>query len=348
MYNYSGCGDPAPGIANKESIMRSLISCIISISLVLIFSARSVVAEEYKIGAEDVLSITFWQQPQLNTNVRVNQDGSIVMPVIGSMTAAGLTPTELATKIVGRISLFNRNISQASVVVTQYGSKKIYVTGHVMQPGKYTFEVMPDLWKIILEAGGPAETAKLDQVKIIRGGADAGKTLNVDLTEFLGEGNLSQLPPIYPGDTIQIPGVSPQLAGSESGGVGGITSTQVNEDVVYIYGQVARPGGYQFTRDLSLLEAIIIAGGPTPLAKMDEVKIIMKGDHYSSVATINLESYSKQGAPSPFLLNPGDTIFIPERKASVIVQTLQRGILYEVMRVVLTAGTSILIYALVR
>jgi polysaccharide export outer membrane protein len=328
--------------------MRNLILCIINLILVIILFSGLVLAQEYKIGSEDVLSISFWQQPQLNTNARVNQDGTIVMPVIGSIMAAGLTPAELTNKIVAKISLFNRNISQASVVVTQYGSKKVYVNGHVRQPGKYSFEVIPDLWKIILEAGGPAETAKLDQVKIIRSGQESGKILIVDLTEFLGEGNLSKLPPIYPDDTIQVPGVNSRTAGAESAAPGGITSTQVNEDVIYIYGQVARPGGYQFTRNLSLLEAIIIAGGPTRVAKMDEVKIIMKGDRYSSIATINLESYSKHGTPAPFLLNPGDTVFIPEKKASAIGETLQRGILYEVLRVALTVGSSILIYALVR
>jgi len=159
-------------------------------------------AQEYKIGPEDVLSVTFWQEPQLNTNVRVNQNGTIVLPVIGTITAAGLTPNELAAKIVRRISVFNRNISQASVLVTQYESNKVYVTGSVQNPGKYSFEVIPDLWKIILEAGGPTETAKLDQVKIIRGGDEAGDISNVDLSEFLKRGDLSKLPPVYPGDTL--------------------------------------------------------------------------------------------------------------------------------------------------
>lgn len=328
--------------------MRKIAVIILVFTGCLMMSIAPLMAQEYKIGPEDVISITFWQQPQLNTNTRVNQDGSIILPVIGSMTAGGLTPTELANKIVGRISLFNKNISQASVVVVQYGSKKIYVTGHVLQPGKYAFEVMPDLWKIILEAGGPAETAKLSEVKIIRGGAEAGKSVTVDLTEFLSEGDMSRLPPIYPGDTIHVPGISQQPGTAPSAGPGGVTATQVTEDVVYIYGQVARPGGYQFTRNLSLLEAIVIAGGPTPVAKLDEVKIIMRDDHYASVATVNLERYSKQGSPAPFLLNPGDTIFIPERKTSAIVQTLRQGILYEILRVAITAGTSMLIYALVR
>lgn len=304
-------------------------------------------AQEYKIGPEDVLSITFWQQPQLNTNVRVSQSGSIVLPVIGSITAAGLTTNELATKIVDKISLFNRNISQASVVVTQYGSKKVYVTGHVLHPGKYTFEVIPDLWKIILEAGGPSETAMLTQVKIIRGGVDAGKTITVDFTEFLGEGDLSKLPPIYPGDTIKIPGISVPTADTGAQSPGGITETHVEDDVIYIYGQIVRPGGYRFTRNMDILEAIIIAGGPSSTAKLDEVKVITRGNPYSSVAIVDLDQYAKMGTPAPFLLTPGDTIFIPERKSSAIYQMLQRGVMYEVLRVVLTIGTSILIYSLV-
>lgn len=305
-------------------------------------------AQEYKIGPEDVLSISFWQQPQLNTSVRVNQSGTISLPVIGNVTAAGLTPTQLAAKIVERISLFNKNISQASVNVVQYGSKKIYVTGHVLQPGKYAFEVMPDLWKILLEAGGPAETAQLNLVKIIRGGPDAGKTIIVDLTEFLVEGDVSKLPPIYPGDTINVSGISPQPGETATTMPGGVTSTQVEEDVVYIYGQVVRPGGYQFTRNLTLLEAIIIAGGPTPAAKLDEVKVIMVGDNYSSVMTVDLKKYANEGTPAPLLLNAGDKIYIPEQKSSGVLQALQSGLFLEIIRVIFTAGTSVLIYTLVR
>jgi len=326
--------------------MKSLIVWI-AINFMVITSMTF--AQEYKIGPEDVLSISFWQQPQLNTSVRVNQSGTISLPVIGNVTAAGLTPTELATKIVGRISLFNKNISQASVNVVQYGSKRIYVTGNVLQPGKYEYEVMPDLWKILLEAGGPAETARLDQVKIIRGGTDAGKTIIVDLTEFLGEGDISKLPPIYPGDTINVPGIAMQPGGTGAPASGGVTSTQVEEDVIYIYGQVARPGGYQFTRNLTLLEAIVIAGGPTAVARLDEVKVIMRGDHYSSVATVDLKRYSNTGTPAPFLLNPGDTIYIPERRTSVLMENLQqRGFLYEILRMVLSVGTTVLVYNLVR
>lgn len=327
--------------------MKNSIFSIIFMVAGSLFLIEPLMAQEYTIGPEDVLSITFWQQPQFNTTVRVSQNGTIVLPVIGSITAAGLTPSKLATKIVDRISIFNKKISQASVVVTQYGSKKIYVTGHVMQPGKYAFETIPNLWKIILEAGGPAETARLNQVKIIRGGAKAGKTITVDLNEFLQGGNVSKLPPIFPGDTINIPGRATEIAAAGLASAGGTTPTQMDEDLIFIYGQVARPGGYPFNRKLSLLDAIILAGGPTPAAKLDEIKVIMRGKPYSSVATVDLERYSKTGTPGPFSLNPGDTIFIPQRKSSMW-GILQRGLLYDILRMVITATSSILIYSLVR
>lgn len=303
-------------------------------------------AQEYEIGPEDVLSITFWQQPQLNTSALVSQSGTIVLPVIGSVTAAGLTPTKLAAKIVDRISVFNRNISQASVVVTEYGSKKVYVTGHVTRPGKYTFEVIPNLWKIISEAGGPSETAMLTQVKIIRGGVSDGKIITVDLTEFLEKGDISKLPPVYTGDMIKIPGISVPNADIGVQAPGGVTETQIEDDVIYIYGQVVRPGGYRFTRNMDLLEAIIIAGGPSSNAKLDEVRVITQGNPYSSVAIVDLEQYSKTGNPAPFLLNPGDTIFIPTHEAKISRFFQTGNLFYDFLRIVVTASTSYLIFNL--
>jgi len=326
--------------------MKRIYSFITFVALILILLNIKAIAQEYNIGPEDVLAITFWQQPQLNTNVRVSHNGTIILPVIGTITAASLTPTELATKIVDRISQFNRNISQASVVVVQYGSKKVYVTGHVLNQGKYAFEVIPDLWKIILEAGGPAETAMLTQVKIIRSGVDAGKIITVDLTEFLGDGDISKLPPIYAGDTIKIPGISIPTTDTGTQSPGGVTETQIEEDIIYIYGQVVRPGGYRFTRNMDLLEAIIIAGGPSSAAKLNEVKVITRGNPYSSVATVDLEQYAKTGNPAPFLLNPGDTIFIPTQKA-LMSRFFQSGnLVYDILRIAVTAATSFLIFNL--
>ncbi len=321
------------------------LASLFTISVLLILHGRSVLlAQEYIIGPEDQLTVSFWQEPNLNSTVRVSQNGTIVLPVIGSLTAAGLTPTSLAEKIARKMSLFNKRISQASVVVTQYGSKKIYITGHVLQPGKYAFEVVPNLWKIILEAGGPAETAILSRVKVIRGGKESGKSITVDLTKYISDGDKSELPNIYPGDTINIPGISTESGNSEGGMAGSMTAMQPSTEAFYIYGQVVRPGGYPLTKPVNVLEAIILAGGPTPSAKMNEVKVIIKGTSFSSVATLNLDKYSQSGLPAPLEIKPGDTIFIPQRRESLFTALTRRGIFYDILRIAVTATTSMLIY----
>ncbi|MBD3287229.1 hypothetical protein GF337_00360 [candidate division KSB1 bacterium] len=328
---------------------RMKFTSLFLITVLLILYACSVSsAQEYIIGPEDELAVTFWQEPNLNSTVRVSQNGTIVLPVIGSLTAAGLTPTELAEKIARKMSLFNKRVSQASVVVNQYGSKKVYVTGHVLQPGKYAFEVVPDLWKIILEAGGPAETAILSKVKVIRGGTGSGNTITVDLSRYLSEGDETGLPDIYPGDTINIPGISAETGTGETSIAGGLTTMQPSADAFYIYGQVASPGGYPLTKRLNVLEAIILAGGPTPSAKMEEVKVIIKGKSFSSVVTLNLEKYSKNGLPAPIEIKSGDTIYIPQRKESLFTALTRRGIFYDILRITITATTSMLIWSLAR
>jgi hypothetical protein len=188
----------------------------------------------------------------------------------------------------------------------------------------------------------------LNRVKVIRGGEQAGKTIIVDLTTFLSSGDLSQLPDIYPGDTISIPGLTVSNENAVAPERGGITETQVQEDVIYVYGQVARPGGYRFTRNMNLLEAIIIAGGPASLAKLDEVRVIMQGQHYSSVATIDLDQYAKMGTPAPFLLNPGDTIFIPAQKGTWTKIFARGSFLMDILRITITAAATYYIYYLIQ
>jgi protein involved in polysaccharide export with SLBB domain len=128
---------------------------------------------------------------------------------------------------------------------------------------------------------------------------------------------------------------------------GGLTALQPSTEAFYIYGQVIRPGGYPLTKPVNVLEAIILAGGPTPAAKMNEVKVIIKGNSFSNVATLNLEKYSQSGLPVPIEIKPGDTIYIPQRKQSMLTALTRRGIFYDILRIAVTATTSMLIYNLI-
>lgn len=266
-------------------------------------------AQEYIIGKDDVLEITFWQDAELNVTAKVDATGNINLAIGGAIKADGLTIQQLADEIVERVSLYNRRITSASIKVAEYGSRKVYVMGHVRTPNKYTFEVIPNLWDIISEAGGPLETANLSNVLIIRKGAEGEpRTITVDLTEILRNRSFQLLPPIEPGDNIYIPAVVGGAASS------GIQSVQSQPNVLFIYGEVGSSGVITFNKELNLLEALITAGGPTAQAKLSEVRVIRKDGVYSSVTRVNVEKYADASSPSFFMVKAGDTIYVPRKR----------------------------------
>ncbi|MBK7090425.1 MAG: polysaccharide biosynthesis/export family protein [bacterium] len=152
---------------------------LIFILAVAMFSAAQA---EYVIGIDDVLQVSFWQTPTLDQQVVVNADGKVTLSVIGEITAAGLTTAQLSRKIVEQVSRFNRDISQATVVVSAYNSQTVFVEGEVVTPGRYAREIIPDIWTIIKEMGGATPAGDLTQVRLVRGGAvDPGTVITVDV-----------------------------------------------------------------------------------------------------------------------------------------------------------------------
>jgi polysaccharide export outer membrane protein len=306
--------------------------------LTLLFSPAAGEPREYVMGPEDELEITFWQEQQLNSVVRVGQDGRIVIPVVGSITAAGLTPTELGRIIVDKISIFNKGITQASVVVTRYGSNKIYLTGEVRTPGKLSFEVIPNLWDAILEAGGPTEEAALNNVTIIRGGFEKDKKIVVDLTKFLDNGEIVKLPPLYKGDTVFIPALPGARANIRS------ASPLGQQNTVYIYGAVRNPGNYMFSTNMTLFQVLGLAGGITELAELKDVRVISLNEGMPVITLLDLSDNHRIARSKPFQLNPNDTIIIPSRETRE-----NRGFgqfFYELLTTGVTAAITVLLYQL--
>ncbi|MCA9734215.1 MAG: polysaccharide biosynthesis/export family protein [Deferribacteres bacterium] len=289
-------------------------------------------AQDYILEPGDKIAVSFWQQADLNTEVRIDLDGRIEIPVAGRITAAGLTVSQLGLAIVEKVSIYNRNITQALVNVIEYGSKKIYVTGAVQMPGPYTFEYMPNVWEAILQAGGPIESARLDQVTIVRGGTTNGQLISVDLKSYFNTSDLSRLPELRPGDNINVPGTTGGSGtgtnGANGGGSGTSTSSGLfsKRSVVYIYGQVVSPGVYEIEEGTDILEAIVRAGGPlltvrtnangpTVEPDLEHVRLITNSTEGTIVYEVDLDNYSMIGAPKPLILKAGDTIHIPYKES---------------------------------
>jgi polysaccharide export outer membrane protein len=217
----------------------------------------------YKVEAEDELKIEVWAKPDLTRTVTVLADGTITLPLVGEVRVAGTTPSELEEELARKFSLFDRQITQVSVVVTAYNSKAVYVLGEVSKPGKYARWPMPSIWDLIREAGGPTEFAYLGGVQLIRQGATGERTItSVDLNQIWGRGVPSDLPDVEPDDTVVVPKKVVE---------------QTWPNVIYVMGGVAKPGVYQKEAAIDLVGAILLAGGPTNAADMSEVTIVRRG-----------------------------------------------------------------------
>lgn len=292
-------------------------------------------SQEYQISAEDVLKITFIEKPELNKTTTVESNGNISLPLIGRLQAAGLTKDGLARKIIDELKIYKVYITEVSVEIVAFVSNKIYVIGHVANPGKYSFEKIPDLWKVISEAGGPTEIANLSNVLVIRTAEEEGTPIIVNLAELLQQGDLSSLPKLKPGDTIYVSGTFGE-SGSPS-----FEALLEQRHVIYIYGEIANAGIYNFDHHVNLLQAIITAGGPTNEAKLNDVRIIRKGaDNLSYTLKANIKWFAEDAKLDFFKLLPGDIVYIPR------IKTWKQGFLGRIIDIAIMISITSLIYEL--
>ena len=94
----------------------------------------SVAGPDYVIGANDMLHISVWKEPDLTESLPVRPDGKISMPLLNDVKASGLTPTQLADSITTKLKKYIAD-PRVTVVVTAMNSQKIYILGEVLKPG---------------------------------------------------------------------------------------------------------------------------------------------------------------------------------------------------------------------
>ena len=288
---------------------HSLVKRFLTVGLgafLLLAPTAAVLAQggvEYTIGVEDELEIKVWQRDDLGGTVSVDTEGNIILPLIGAIRASGQTPRRLGEELTRRFSFVDREVSQVSVTVLEYNSRRVFVMGEVVNPGAYAFARIPGVWEVIREAGGPAPDAALSRVRIIppEGG---GSPRVIDLETVLSTGDFGLLPGLQAGSTILVPRV--EAIGPEG-------------DVVYVYGQVVEPGTYSIESARTVLQAVLAAGGPTEAASTKAIHIVRPGPVRARVFTIDLNEYTEDGvlfANVPLL--PGDTVTVPRGRGPLV------------------------------
>jgi polysaccharide biosynthesis/export protein len=158
----------------------------------------------YVIGPEDVLSIVFWRDKELSAEVVVRPDGKISLPLLNDVTAAGYTPDELRAQLVKGASKYLED-PNATVVVKEIHSRKVFVTGQVGKAGSYLLVGEMNVLQMIAHVGGLLEYADSKNIVIVRNESGNERRFKFNYKDVVKGKNVEQNITLKPGDTIIVP-----------------------------------------------------------------------------------------------------------------------------------------------
>lgn len=202
-----------------------------------------VVSPDYRLGAQDRLRVEVFEVPELNTDARVAEDGSVTLPVIGAVPARGLTADELADAIESRLEATYVNRATVRVELTEVLSKTVTVLGAVARPGTLGHPGQWTLLEAITAAGGLAAEHG-ERVHVQRRAAN-GLTdqVSIPVDTLVGRMDPKVNLPVLPDDVINV--------------------ERIRTVTIYLLGEVATAGALQFESSdpVTLLTVIARAGG---------------------------------------------------------------------------------------
>lgn len=162
----------------------------------------------YRIGVDDEVKVSVWQNPGLDVSVPVRPDGKISVPLVGDVEAGGRTPEEVAGEIQEKLKTYVRD-PQVTVILTQLRSheylSRVRVTGAVRNPVSVPYRQGMTVLDAVLAAGGTNEFAASDRTELYRKEGEGTRAYAVRLDSILQRGDLSTNYPVAPGDVITVP-----------------------------------------------------------------------------------------------------------------------------------------------
>jgi polysaccharide biosynthesis/export protein len=245
-------------------------------------AAASPAVNEYRLGAGDVVRINVFQNPDLALETRVTEAGLISYPLLGSVRIGGQTVTAAERMLADglRSGGFVRD-PQVTMVVVQVRGNQASVLGQVNRPGRFPLETVDmRLTDLIAMAGGVAPSGA---DKVVLTGERNGQPFRteVEMSQLFAPGGADKDLLIRNGDTVWVD----------------------RQPIVYIYGEVQRPGPMRLERDMTLLQALATGGGLTPRGTERGIRVHRKG------ANGAIEVIQPQMAD---MLLEGDVVFVRE------------------------------------
>ncbi len=162
--------------------------------------AATVDPKAYVIGAEDVISIRVWREPENSGTFNVRPDGKVSVPLLGEIQAAGLTPEQLSENIATGLQKVMVH-PEVTVGVERVNSKKYFIQGEVNRPGAYPLVIDTTVLEALVNAGGFREFANTKKIVILRG----SDRLKFNYHEVTKGKKMEQNILVKPGDQIIVP-----------------------------------------------------------------------------------------------------------------------------------------------
>ena len=267
-------------------LTRIALTLLITASL----SAQQREPANYVIGAEDVLNVTVFNEPALSGRFRVENDGQFNYPFLGRIKAGGMTLSDVAATLKTKLSEGYLRNPQVTIDVDQFRSQSVFVMGEVRSPGKYVLSGTVSLLEVLAQAGSTTAAAGSEIVVLhpktpVSGAVTPtapgdSEVLRVSLRE-IESGRMSQNVPIRDGDTIFVP----------------------KAERFFVVGLVRNPGSYALEANMTVLQALSLAGGVTERGSNRRLRI-----------TRVIDGKRKEiGVKPTDLVQPGDTITVRQR-----------------------------------
>jgi polysaccharide biosynthesis/export protein len=270
-------------------------------------SAKRTLQKDYRIGPEDLLEITVFEDEKLNKTVRVSSQGNITLPLLGILKVKGLTGTEVEKEIRDLLAEKYMRDPHVSIFIKEYRNQRISLMGAVAKPGVYDFSGQKTVLDLLSMAGGLRDDAG-QLLFVLRPqnpegsrkeqGPDDPKpqTFVVSLEDLLIKADPNMNLALLHGDVVNVP-----VAGK-----------------VFVGGEVRNPGGFSLTKRLTVSQAVTLAGGVTSFANGSETKIFryVGKDNQKEMIPINIYAIQKGEIGDPSV-KENDIIFVPKSGGKV-------------------------------
>jgi polysaccharide export outer membrane protein len=165
--------------------------------------APPAVSANYIIGADDSIKVDVWKEPNLSATLPVRPDGRISLPLVGDISAAGLTPMQLSAEITDDLKKFV-NEPVVDVTVLAINSRRIFMIGEIGQAGPLSLTPGMTVLQAISSAGGLTAYANRKAIYILRGDPGKQQKIPFDYNKALTKGDMQDVS-LQPGDTIVVP-----------------------------------------------------------------------------------------------------------------------------------------------